>query len=56
MINSDITSLPIDNPLCVAVDLDRANNLIAVRLKVRELDVVAIITKVSIDFNIVVNV
>ena len=47
---------PIDNPHAVAVDIGIAIKLIPVRLKVKELDVVAIIRNVSNDFNIVVNV
>ena len=48
--------LPIDNPHAVAVDIGIAIKPILVRDNVRELDVVAIITNVSIDFIIVVNV
>ena len=52
---SYITLLPIDNPHAVAVDIGKANKPIPyVRDNVMELDVVAIITNVSIDFNIVV--
>ena len=54
MITSYITLLPIDNPHAVTVDISIAINPIPVRLKVIELDVVAIITNVSNDFNIVV--
>ena len=53
---SDITSLPIYNPHAVTVDIGIAINPIPVRLKVIELDVVATITNVSNDFNIVVSV
>ena len=49
------TLLPIDNPHAVAVDIGIAINLITVRDKVIELDVVGIITKVSNGFSIVVN-
>ena len=54
MINSYITLLPIDNPHAVAVDIGIAIKPIPVRLKVIELDVVAIITNVSNDFSSVV--
>ena len=50
------TLLPIDKPHAVAVDIGIAIKPIPVRLKVIELDVVAIITNVSNDFNVVVNV
>ena len=53
MIISYITLLPIDNPQAVAVDIRLAIKLIPVRLKVIELDVVAITTNVSNDFSIV---
>ena len=49
-----ITSLAIDNLHAVAVDIGIALNPIPVRLNVIELGVVAIITNVSNDFNIVV--
>ena len=49
MITSCITLLPIDNPHAVAVDIGITINPITVRLNVVELDVVAIITNVSID-------
>ena len=54
MIIEFITLLPIDNPHAVAVDIGMAIKPIPVRLKVKELDVVAIITNVSKDFSIVV--
>ena len=44
MITSYITLLPIDNPHAVAVDIGIAIKLIPVRLKVIELDIMAIIT------------
>ena len=53
MIISYITLLPIDNPPAVAVDIGIAIKPIPVRNKVIELDVVAIIANVSIDFSIV---
>ena len=56
MMTSYITLLPFDNPHAVAVDIGIAINPLPVRLKVIELDVVAIITNVSNDFNIVVSV
>ena len=56
MLASYNTLLPIDNPHAVAVDISIAINLITVRDKVIELDVVTMITNVSNDFNIVVNV
>ena len=56
MIISHITLLPLDNPHTVPVDFDIAISPTPVRLNVLELDVVSIITNVSIDFNIVVNV
>ena len=56
MFISYITLLPIINPNAVAVYIGIANNLIPVTLKVMELDDVAIITIVSNDFNIVINV
>ena len=55
MIISYITLLPIDNPHAVAGDIGIAINPILVTDKVIELDV-AIITIVSIEFNIVVNI
>ena len=55
MITSFITLIPIDKPHAVAVDNGIAIKPIPVRLKVIELDVVAIITNVSNDFSIVVN-
>ena len=51
---STITLLPFDILHAVAVDIGIANILIPVRLNVIQLDVVAIITNVSNDFNIVV--
>ena len=54
MIISYNTLLPIDNPHAVAVDIGIAIKPIPVRDQVIELDVVAIITNVSNDFNIVV--
>ena len=54
MITLYITLLPIDNPHSVAVDIGIANKPIPVRLNVIELDVVAILTYVSNDFNTVV--
>ena len=54
MIISHITLLPIDNQHAVAVDIGIAIKPGPVRLKVIELDVVAKLTKVSNDFNIVV--
>ena len=56
MIISYITLLPTDKPHAVAVDIGIAIKPIHVRLKVTELDVVAIITNVSIGFNNVVSV
>ena len=56
MIISCNTFLPIDKAYAVAVEIGIAVEPIPVRLNVIELDVVAIITKVSNDFNIVVNV
>ena len=56
MIISCITLLPIDKAHDVAVEIDIAAKPIPIRLNVIELDVVAIITKVSNDFKIVVNV
>ena len=53
---SYITLLPIDNPHAAAVDTGMAINPIPVRDNVIELDVVPIITNVSIDFSIVVSV
>ena len=50
------TLLPIDNPHAVAVDIGIAIKPIPVGDEVIELDDVAIITNVSIDFSIVVNV
>ena len=54
MIISYSTLLPIDNPHAIAVDIGIVIKPIPVRLKVKEFDVVAIITNVSIDFKIVV--
>ena len=54
MIISYNTLLPIDKPHAVAVDIGIAIKPIPVRLKVIELDVVAIITNVSNNFSIVV--
>ena len=54
MIISFITSLQIANAHAVAVDIGIAIKLIPKRDKVIELDVVAILTNVSIDFVIVV--
>ena len=54
MIISHNTFLSIDNPHAIPVDIGIAIKPIPVRLKVIELDVVAIITKVSNDFNIVI--
>ena len=54
MLISYITLLSIDNPHAVVVDIAIAIKLIPVRLKVIELDVVAIITNASNDFNNVV--
>ena len=54
MIISDVTLLPVDIQHAVAVDIGIAIKLIPVRLKVKELDVVAIITNVSKEFIIVV--
>ena len=54
MIISYRTLLPIDNPHAVAVDIGIAINPILARDSVIELDVVAKITKVSIDFSTVV--
>ena len=54
MFISYITSLPIDNPPAVAVDIGIAIKPIPVTFSVKELDVVAVITNVSNDFNIVV--
>ena len=48
------TLLPNDKAHAVAVDIGITINPIPVRLNVRELDVVAIITNVSNDFSIVV--
>ena len=56
MILSYITLLPIDNPHVVAVIIGIAIKPIPVRLKVIELDVVATITMLSKNFNIVVKV
>ena len=56
MIISHITFLPIDNSHAVALDNGIANNPIPARDKVIELVVVAILTNVWNDFNIVVNV
>ena len=54
MVISYSTLLPIDKPHAVAVDIGITNNPIPVRDKVIELDVLAIISKVSNDFSIVV--
>ena len=56
MIIPYITFLPIDNPHVNPVDIGITIQLIPVRENVIEIDVVAIKTYVSIDFNIVVNV
>ena len=56
MILSDNTLLPIDKAQVDAADIGITIQPIPVRLKVIELDVVAIIINVSNDFNIVVNV
>ena len=56
MIISYSTLLANDNPHAVAVDIGFTIKPISVRLNVIELDVVAIITNVSNDFSIVVNV
>ena len=56
MIISYITSLPIDKPHAVAVDIGITIKPIPVRLKVIKLDIVAAITNVSNGFNIVVSV
>ena len=56
MIISYTTLLPIDKPHAFAVDIGIALKPIPVRKIVIELDVVAIITIVSNDFNFVVNV
>ena len=50
------TSLPIDNPYAVAVDIGIAIKPIPVKLNVIELNVVAMITNVSNEFDVVVNV
>ena len=50
------TLLPIDNEQAVAVDIGIAMKSIPVRLNVLELDVMAILTNVSNDFNFVVEV
>ena len=50
MIISTITLIPIDNPHDVAVDIVITIKPISVRLNVKELVVVAILTVVSIDF------
>ena len=55
MITLYITLLPTDNPHAVAVDIGIAiKRLLPEGLKLVELDVVAITTNVSNDFNIVV--
>ena len=54
MVISYLNLLPTDNPQTVAVDIGIAIKKIPVRLKLIELDVVAIITKVSNVFSIVV--
>ena len=51
-----ITLLPIDNPHADAVVIGITIRPIPVRDKVIELDVVTILTNVSIDFNVVVEV
>ena len=56
MIISYITLFSIDNPHAVAVDIGTTIQPIPVRLKVIELDFVAIMTNVSNYFKIVVNV
>ena len=56
MIISYSTLLPLDKAHANAVDIDITIKPIPVRLNAIELDVVAIITNVSNDFNIVVNV
>ena len=53
---SDIILLIIVNPYPLETDIGKSFNPYPVRLKVTELDVVAIITIVSNDFNIVDNV
>ena len=54
MIISNIILLPIDNPHAIAIDIGITIKPIPVRLKVIELDVVAILTNVSNDFGNVV--
>ena len=56
MFSSYITLLPIDNLHAVAVDTGITFNPIPGRPNVIELDVVAVLTNVSNDFNVVVNV
>ena len=56
MILSYTTSSPIDNPHAVAADFGIGIKRIPVKLNIIELDVVAITTNVSNDFNIVVSV
>ena len=56
MIISYSTLLPIDKAHADAVDIGITIKPILVRLKVIQLDVIAIITKVSNDFNSVVTV
>ena len=56
MIIPYITLLPIDPLHAVAVNISMTIKPIPVRLNVIELDAVAIITNVSIDFDILVNV
>ena len=56
MIISYNTLLPSDNPDAVAVDIGITINPIPIKLNVIELDFVAIITNVSNDLTIVVNV
>ena len=56
VIISYLTLLPIDNPHAVAVDIGIAIRPIPARLNVIELDLAAIMTNVSNDFNIVVSV
>ena len=56
MVISYTTFLPIANPHAVAIDIGIAVNPIPVKLKVKELDVVAKNSNVSNDFYVVVNV
>ena len=55
MIISYTILLPIDNPHAIPVNTGITIKPIPVRLNVIELDVVAVITTVSIEFNFVVN-